>query len=57
MSLWDDITEEDLRTAAKVASASGGFTMAAAADAWLLRADLMREIALRDQLRLWVNNA
>ena len=56
MSLWDDITEEDLRTAAKVAKASGGFTMAAAADAWLLRADLMQELDLRDQLRSWVNN-
>ena len=55
MSLWDDITEEELRTAAKVASASGGHVMAAAADAWLLRADLMSEMALRDQLRLWFN--
>ena len=55
MSLWDDITEEELRTAAKVASASGGHVMAAAAAAWELRADLRAEGELRDQLRLWFN--
>jgi len=55
MSLWEDITEEELRTAAKVASASGGHVMDAAADAWLLRADLMQEMAMKSQLRLWLN--
>lgn len=55
MSLWDDITEDELRTAAKVARASGGVVMAGAADAWELRADLMKESELRDQLRLWFN--
>ena len=55
MSLWDDITEEELRAAAKVATASGGHIMAAAADAWELRADLMQELDLRDQLRLWLS--
>lgn len=55
MSLWDEITEEELLTAAKVARASGGHVMAAAADAWELRADLMRELELTGQLRLWAD--
>ena len=31
---WDRITSPELRAAAKVARASGGMIMAAAADAW-----------------------
>ena len=40
MSEWESITAEDLRIAAKVARASGGHVMAAAAEAWELRARL-----------------
>lgn len=39
MSDWDEITASELRTAAKVARASGGL-IAAAAAAWEMRADL-----------------
>lgn len=54
-TLWDEITEGELRAAAKVARASGGVMMAGAAAAWELRADLMQERDLKDQLRLWLN--
>ena len=40
MSVWDSVTAEDLRTAARVARASGGHVMQAAATAWELRAKL-----------------
>lgn len=41
MSEWDSITPDELRTAARVARASGGHIMAGAADAWEYRADLI----------------
>jgi hypothetical protein len=41
MSDWEEATPEELRTAAKVARFSGGHTLAAAAAAWELRADLI----------------
>lgn len=40
MSVWESITADELRIAAKVARASGGHVMAAAAEAWELRAKL-----------------
>lgn len=55
MSLWDDITAEELRIAAKVARASGGVIMAGAADAWELRARLNEQQATLDQLSISVN--
>ena len=39
MPEWETFTAEDLRTAAKVARASGGHFMTGAAAAWELRAD------------------
>jgi hypothetical protein len=44
VSDWDEITADDLRTAAKVARASGGHIMAGAASAWELRADIIEGI-------------
>ncbi len=41
MSDWDSITAEELRIAAKVARASGGLALPAAAEAWELRAELI----------------
>lgn len=41
MSKWDSITADDLRTAARVARASGGHVMAGAAEAWELRAQVL----------------
>ena len=41
MSVWESVTAEDLRTAARVARVSGGHVMAAAATAWELRANLI----------------
>lgn len=38
MSAWESVTAEELRIAAKVARASGGHIMSAAAEAWELRA-------------------
>ena len=38
---WENITEEELRIAVKVARASGGVVMAGAAAAWEKRADIM----------------
>jgi PIN domain nuclease of toxin-antitoxin system len=37
---WESITAEELRIAAKVARASGGVVMVAAAEAWEMRANL-----------------
>lgn len=54
-TLWEQITEDELRSAAKVARASGGVMMSGAAAAWELRADLMQERDLKDQLQLWLN--
>ena len=53
MSSWDEITAKELRIAAKVADAYGGPVMVGAASAWRLRADLIEEEYLREQLRLW----
>lgn len=52
---WEQITEDELRAAARVARASGGVVMSAAASAWELRADIMQERDIKDQLRLWLN--
>lgn len=41
MSVWDSITADELRAAAKVARASGGVMISAAAEAWELRAELL----------------
>jgi len=41
MEGWESITPEDLRTAARVARASGGVIMVGAAEAWELRAKLI----------------
>lgn len=41
MSDWDSFTPDELRTAAKVARASGGHVMAGAADAWEYSADMI----------------
>lgn len=38
---WDSITAEELRIAAKVARASGGVIVSAAAEAWELRAEIL----------------
>lgn len=40
-SRWDGITAEELRIAAKVARASGGVVMTGAAEAWVLRAEIL----------------
>ena len=53
-TLWEQITKEELRAAAKVALASGGPIMSGAAAAWELRADLMQERDLKDRLPLWL---
>lgn len=55
MSLWDDITVQELRTAAKVARASGGVMMSGAAEAWELRARMTEELAAAEQLSIWLN--
>lgn len=41
VSRWEGITAEELRVAAKVARASGGAVMTAAAEAWDLRAQIL----------------
>lgn len=41
MSRWEGITAEELRIAAKVARASGGVLMTGAAEAWILRAEIL----------------
>lgn len=43
MSDWETFTVEELRTAAKVARASGGLIMTGAAAAWELRADMLEQ--------------
>lgn len=40
-SNWETLTADELRTAAKVARASGGLYMPAAAAAWEFRADVL----------------
>lgn len=40
---WESVTESDLRTAARVARASGGVVMAGAAAAWELRANMIAD--------------
>lgn len=42
-SEWDKITNQELRSAAKVARASGGLFMAAAADAWEKQAQAIED--------------
>ena len=49
MSDWEAFTVEELRTAAKVARASGGLIMTGAAAAWELRADMIEK-----PVELWV---
>ncbi len=41
MGDWESVTADELRTAAKVARASGGQLMVAAAEAWERRAELI----------------
>lgn len=43
MSDWEDLTAEELLTAAKVARASHSLALAAAADAWEFRADFLMD--------------
>ena len=43
MTDWEKFTVEELRTAAKVARASGGLIMGGAAAAWELRADFVEQ--------------
>lgn len=51
MSDWEQFTIEELRTAAKVARASGGLVMGGAAAAWQFRADaLERKQRMADYL-------
>jgi len=40
MNEWESFTAEELRTAARVARASGGLGLSASAAAWEMRADI-----------------
>lgn len=50
MGNWESITAAELRIAAKVARASGGVQMVAAAEAWDLRADLIEHKKTLDEV-------
>lgn len=45
--MWHDLSARELRIAAKVARASGGLMLAAAADSWEVRAEIIEGLEAR----------